>query len=73
MPQTIRDWNKLDTSICQAPSYSVFRKALLDFMRLTANSTFGTNDVSDLKLLKRIVLVSAISENTNLSLIFKIH
>ena len=73
LPQTIRDWNKLDTSICQAPSHSVFRKALLDFMRLTANSTFGTNDVSDLKLLKRIVLVSAISESTNLSLIFKIH
>ena len=69
----LRQWNKLDTSTCQAPSYSVFRKALLDFMRLTANSTFGTNDVSDLKLLKRIVLVSAISENTNLSLIFKIH
>ena len=32
LPQTIREWNKLDTSICQAPSYSVFRKALLDFI-----------------------------------------
>ena len=53
MPQTIREWNKLDTSICQAPSYSVFRKALLDFIRPTANSTFGTNDVSGLKLLTR--------------------
>ena len=54
LPQTIRDWNKLDTSICQAPSYSVFRKALLDFIRPTANSTFGTNDVSGLKLLTRL-------------------
>ena len=54
LPQTIREWNKLDTSICQAPSYSVFRKALLDFIRPTANSTFGTNDVSGLKLLTRL-------------------
>ena len=53
MPQTIREWNKLDTSICQAPSYSVFRKALLDFILPTANKTFGTNDVSSLKLLTR--------------------
>ena len=41
---------ELDTSICQVPSYSVFRKALLDFIRPTVNSTFGTNDVSGLKL-----------------------
>ena len=54
MPQAIKEWNKLDTSICQAPSYSVFRKALLDFIRPTANSTFGTNDVSGLKLLTRL-------------------
>ena len=51
MPQTISEWNKLDTSICQAPSYSVFRKALLNFIQPTANSTFGINDISGLKLL----------------------
>ena len=54
LPQTIREWNKLDTPICQAPSYPVFRKALLDFIQPTANSTFGTNDVSGLKLLTRL-------------------
>ena len=54
LSQAIREWNKLDTSICQAPSYSVFRKALLDFIRPTANSTFGTNDVSGLRLLTRL-------------------
>ena len=54
LPQTIREWNKLATSICQAPSYSVFCKALLNFIRQTANSTFGINDVSDLKLLTRV-------------------
>ena len=54
LPQTIREWDKLVTSICQAPSYSVFRKALLDFIRPTAISTFGTNDVSNLKLLTRL-------------------
>ena len=51
LPKTIREWDKLDTSICLAPSYSVFRKALLDFIPSTANSTFATNDVSGLKLL----------------------
>ena len=54
LSQTIREWNKLDTSICQAPSYSLFRKALLDFIRPTANSTLGINDVSGLKLLTRL-------------------
>ena len=54
LPQTVREWNKLDTSICQVPSYSVFRKALLDFIRPTGNSNFGTNDVSGLKLLTRL-------------------
>ena len=54
LPQSIREWNKLDTSICQVPSYSVFLKALLDFIRPTANSTFGTNDASGLKLLTRL-------------------
>ena len=73
LPQTITEWNKLDTSIYQAPSCSVSRKALLDFIRPTANSTFGTNYVFGLKLLTRLVLVSAISENINLNIIFKIH
>ena len=52
MPQAIREWNKLDTSICQASSYSVFRKGLLDFIQPTANSTFGINDVSGFSHLK---------------------
>ena len=54
MPQTIKEWNKLDTTICQASSYSAFRKALLGFIRPTANTTFGTNDVSGLELLTRL-------------------
>ena len=54
IPQRIRKWDKLDTSNCLAPSYSVFRKTLLDFIRPTANSTFATNDVSGLKLLIRL-------------------
>ena len=32
----------------------MFHKALLDFIQRTANSTFGTNDVSGLKLLTRL-------------------
>ena len=54
LPQAITEWCKLDTSICQAPSYSVFRKALVEFIRSTPNSTFGTNEVSGLKLLTRL-------------------
>ena len=54
LPQKVRKWNKLNASICQGPSYSVFRKAILDFIRQTANSTFGTNDVSGLKILIRL-------------------
>ena len=54
LPQTIWEWNKLDTSIYQAPSYSVFCKALMDFIQPTANRTIGINDVSSLKLLTRL-------------------
>ena len=50
LPKTIREWNKLNTSVFQAPSYSLSRKALSDFIRPTANSTFETN-VSGLRLL----------------------
>ena len=57
LPQTIREWNKLDSSICRDPSYSVFCKTLLDFIRPTVNSTFGTSDVSGLKLLTRLLVV----------------
>ena len=57
LPQTIREWNKLATSICQVPSYSVFCKTLLDFIQPTVNSTFGTSDVSGLKLLTRLLVV----------------
>ena len=49
MPQKIREWNKLGTSICKAPSYSIFRKALLDFIRPTAKSDkqkFGNSKMS---------------------------
>ena len=73
LPQTIRECNKLDTSICQAPSYSVFRKALLDFIRPTANSTFGTNDVSGLKLLTRLRVGFSHLREHKLNIIFKKH
>ena len=51
LPQTIREWNKLNTSILQETLYSVFHKTPLDFIRPTENCSFGTNDVSGLKLL----------------------
>ena len=73
LPQTIKEWNKLDTSICQAPSYSAFRKALLDFIRPTANSTFGTNDVSGLKLLTRLRVGFSHLREHKLNIIFKKH
>ena len=70
LPQTIREWNKLDTSICQALSCSVYCKVLLDFIWPTANnSNFGTNDVSGLKLLTCLMTVTCL----NLNIISKIH
>ena len=75
LPFTIRELNKLDPSICQAPSYVVFCLALLDFIRPTASSTFRINNVSGLELLTCLhvfVLASAFSENKNLNIIFKI-
>ena len=54
LPYTIREWNELDPSICQAPSYAVFRKTLLDFIRSTAKIILGIYDASFLKLLTRL-------------------
>ena len=56
LPQEIREWNKLDTSISQARSYSVIRKALLDFIWQTANRFFRTDDVCGLKVLTRLTV-----------------
>ena len=53
LPQTTKEWIKLDTLIRQARSNSVFRKALLEFIRPTAKITFETNDIPGLKLLAR--------------------
>ena len=54
LSHAIREWNKLDPSICQAPLYAGFCKALLHFIRTTANNTFGIKDSSVIKLLTRL-------------------
>ena len=54
LPQEIRERNKLDASICEAPLYSVFRKSTFRLIQPTANSIFGTNHVSGVQLLTRL-------------------
>ena len=74
LPQTIREWKKRDPSIFQAPSYSVFRKPLSDFIRPTAKCTFGTNDFNFwFKIIDTSSCWLQPSQRTNLNVIFKIH
>ena len=73
LPQTFREWTKLDNSICKVLSYSLFRKALLDFTQPTVNSTFGNNDVSGLKLLTHLRVGFIYLREHKFKIIFKIH
>ena len=65
MPYIIGEWIKFASSICQAPSYSVFCEVLLDFVQKTGN-------IKMFLVWKLFVLVLAISENKNLNIISKI-
>ena len=40
-PSTIIEWNKLDSNIRCSPSYKLFRKRILDFIRPHPNSIFN--------------------------------
>ena len=41
-PSTIIEWNKLDSNIRCSPSYKLFRKRILEFIRPQPNSIFNS-------------------------------
>ena len=51
----IKEWNKLDPKLRNAESYASFRNMLLDFIKLTGNSTYRIHDSLGIKLLTRFV------------------
>ena len=55
-PYTINEWNKLNPSIKQSKSYSVFRNSLLQIIRPTQTSIFDICDFEGVKLLTRLRL-----------------
>ena len=42
LPYAIKEWNKLDSEIRNAETYTYLRKILLNFIRLIGNSTYKT-------------------------------
>ena len=53
LPYAIKEWNKLDPKIRNAESYASFRNMLLNFIKLTGNSTYRIHDSLGIKLLTR--------------------
>ena len=53
-PSTIIEWNKLDISIRDSPSYAVFRKHILAYIRPSSNSLFNVNNPKGVILLTRL-------------------
>ena len=55
-PYSISEWNKLDPDLCNAKSYSKFRKSLLKSGRPSPNHIYKIHDPLGLKLLTRLRL-----------------
>ena len=53
-PFCINEWNNLDEHIRNLPSISLFKQAILDFFRPSANSIFGVTDNNGVVLLNRL-------------------
>ena len=53
-PSTIIEWNKLDSNICCSPSYKLFRKRILEFIRPQPNSIFNVPNSLGLTYLTRL-------------------
>ena len=55
-PGTIRDWNAIDPSICASPSLSMFKSALLKFIRPSQRPIYNVHNPLGLKYLTRLRL-----------------
>ena len=53
-PSTIIEWNKLDSNIHCSPSYKLFRKRILEFIRPQPNSIFNVPNSLGLTYLTRL-------------------
>ena len=53
-PSVISEWNKLDLEICNSASLEIFKKYLLNFIRLNSNCVFNINNPLGLRLLTRL-------------------
>ena len=51
---TIIEWNKSDQDICNAESYALFRKYLLNFIRPEAYNIFNLHNANGIKFLTRL-------------------
>ena len=53
-PSTVIEWNKSDLNICCSPSYKLFRKRILEFIRPQPNSIFNVPNSLGLIYLNRL-------------------
>ena len=53
-PALISEWNSLDINVQNSYSNNVFKKELLEFIRLEPNSTYNINDTKGLKLFTKL-------------------
>ena len=52
----LSEWNQLDLNIRNSASLNIFKKKLLNFTRLCANSIFDIDNLLGIKLLARLLL-----------------
>ena len=53
---TVIEWNNLDKSIRSSESFALFKKSILQFIRLTPNRTFNCRNPIGIKLITRLRL-----------------
>ena len=55
-PSAVIEWNKLDSRLRKVKSFTDFKKNILSFIRLKANSVFNCNSSKGLKFVTRLRL-----------------
>ena len=62
-PFTVIEWNNLDKSMKNSESLTLFKKGILQFVRLTPNRTFNCHNPTGIKLITRLKLGLSHSQN----------
>ena len=55
-PSAVIEWNKLDLNIRNSESLNIFKKTLLNFIRLSGSTVFNCHNLKGVKLLTRLRL-----------------